>query len=115
LRDEVEDDEEGAGHGAEGEEALGEVADSLFDDVVDDTGCFAFVGFVWAGDLAGDAEGFCVERGLGDKAVGEGYAEKAGDEGCKTEEEDVPMEAGWFTQGSSLPWAMREDTGKSHD
>jgi hypothetical protein len=34
----VEDGEERAGHGAEGEEALGEVADALFDDVVDDAG-----------------------------------------------------------------------------
>jgi hypothetical protein len=44
----------------------------------------AFVGvdFVGVRDESGDAEGFSVERGLGDEAVGEGEAEKAGDAGC---------------------------------
>jgi hypothetical protein len=62
----VEDDEEGARHGAEGEEALSEVADALLDDMVDYAGGLAFVGFVWVGDLAGDAEGVGVEGRLGD-------------------------------------------------
>lgn len=49
LGDEVQDDEEGAGHGAEGEEALGEVGEALLDDVVDDAGGVAFVRFVGVG------------------------------------------------------------------
>lgn len=57
LGDEVEDDEEGSAHGAEGEEALGEIGDALFDYVVDDAGgvAFGWAGFVRVGDLAGDA------------------------------------------------------------
>lgn len=79
LGDEVQDDEEGAGHGAEGEEALGEVGEALLDDVVDDAAGVAFVRFVGVGRLAGDAERFGVEGGLRDEAVGKGDAEEAAD------------------------------------
>ncbi|KAJ8105878.1 hypothetical protein OPT61_g9914 [Boeremia exigua] len=48
----VQDDEERAGHGAEGEEALGEVGDALLDDVVGGAFCGAFV----AGDAGGEAQ-----------------------------------------------------------
>ena len=49
--------------------------------------------------LAGDAKGVGVERGLGNEAIGKGYAEKASDAGCQAEEEEVPVEACGFAEG----------------
>lgn len=74
----MEDDEEGPGHGAERENALGQVGDALLDDVVNDSGGVAFrvTGFGLVGYLAGDTEGICVERCLRDEAVGEGDPEE---------------------------------------
>jgi len=98
LRDEVQDDEERAGHGAEGEEALSEVGDALFDDVVNDAAGVAFVCFVGVGRFAGDAKRFGVEGCLRDEAVGEGDAEEPADAGGQAQEEDVPVEAGGFAE-----------------
>ena len=101
LRDEVEDDEERTGHGSEGEEALCEVGDALFDDVVDFCGDVPFVGalFIGVGDYFGDAERGGVEWCLGDEAVGEGNPEEAGDASGEAEEENVPVETGGFAEG----------------
>ena len=77
---------------------MGEVAGALFDNMVDDTVCFAFIVFVWIGDFANDAEGISVERRLGNKAVGEGNPEDAGNECGEAEEKDVPMEARGFSE-----------------
>jgi len=73
----VEDDEERTRHGAEGQEALGEVGDALLDHV----GGFKGVGghsavpglvvVVVGADGLGDAERLGMEWGLGDEAVGE--------------------------------------------
>ncbi len=78
----MEDNEQGPCHCTEGQETLGEVADALFDDMIDDAGCFAFVCFVFVGFLAGDAEGVGMEGSLGDQTVGEWDPEEAGDAGC---------------------------------
>lgn len=40
-----------------------------------------------------DTKGFGVERGLWDKAVGEGNAEKTSNSGCAAEKKDVPVKA----------------------
>ena len=69
----MENDQEGAGHGDEEEEALSEIADALFDDVVYDPDCCSRRSlFGWVRDLFGDAEGVCVERSLRNETVGEG-------------------------------------------
>ena len=70
--------------------------------MIDDACGVAFgirVGFGLVVDLAGDAECVGVERGLGNEAVREGNAEKAGDAGRETEEEEVPVEACGFAEG----------------
>lgn len=65
--------------------------------------CYEVSGFVLAFlidglDGPGHAEGFGVEGGLGDQAVGEGKAEDASDPGGESEEEEVPVEAGRLLQ-----------------
>ena len=57
------------------------------------------VGFGFVVDLAGDAEGGGVKRGLGNEPVREGNAEKAGDPSCEAEKEDVPVETCGFSKG----------------
>lgn len=94
----MQDNKQRAGHGAQGHEALGEVADALLDDVVGDANGFAFVGVVFVGDVAGDAESGCVERCLGDETVGEGNTQETGHEGGDSEQPEVPVEAGWLAQ-----------------
>lgn len=91
----MEDDEERARHGAEGQQALGEVGDALLDDVV---GYLFRIPFL-VGLGARYAEGGCVEGRLGYEAVGEGDAQQACDARGEAEEEDVPVEAGWFSEG----------------
>lgn len=61
----------------------------------------AFVGAIFVGVLRGDcdAEGLGVEGGLGDEPVGCRDAEEAGDACGSAEKEDVPVEAGWFSEG----------------
>ncbi|KAF7552254.1 hypothetical protein G7046_g7464 [Stylonectria norvegica] len=97
VRNQVDDDEERAGHGAEGEEALGEVGDALLDDM----GGFEGVarGSVVVSYGFGDAEGFRVEGRLRDETVGHGEAEEAGDTGGEAQEEEIPVEAGGFAEG----------------
>lgn len=77
--DQVEDYEERARHGSEGENALSEVRDTLLDNMVDHscgvTFCVARLGFI--GDLAGDAKGVGVEGRLRDETVRKGYTEEA--------------------------------------
>lgn len=99
LGDEVEDEQEGAGHGAEREEALREVGDALLDDVRALEHVVPLRLLVCVGLDFRHAEGFGVEWGLGDEAVGEGEPEDAGDAGGQAEEEEVPVEAGRFAQG----------------
>ena len=74
----MQDGQERRGHGDEGEQALGEVGDALLDDVggAEGEGFFrvVVVGVIFRDNL-GDAEGFGVEGGLRDQAVGEGQAE----------------------------------------
>lgn len=94
----MQDAEEWAGHGAESQEALSEVGDALFDDVVNDAAGVAFVSFVGVGRFAGDAERFGVEGCLRDEPVGKGDAEEAADAGGQAQEEDVPVEAGGFAE-----------------
>lgn len=79
-----------------------EVRDTLLNDVINDAGGMALgvrVGFGFVMDLAGDAEGGGVKRGLGNEAVREGDAKKASDPGCKAEKEDIPVEACGFAKG----------------
>ena len=67
--------------------------------MIDDAGGVAFgirVGFGLVVDLAGDAKCVGVEGGLGNEAVREGNAEKAGNACCETKEEEVPVEACGF-------------------
>ena len=67
--------------------------------MIDDAGGVAFgirVRFGLVVDLAGDAECVGVEGGLGNEAIREGNAEKAGDAGCEAKEEEVPVEACGF-------------------
>ena len=85
LGDQVQNNEQRAGHGAQGHEALGEVADALFDDVVGDADGFAFVGVVFVGDVAGDAESGRVEGCLGNETVREGDTQETGHEGGDSE------------------------------
>ena len=56
------------------------------------------VGFRFVVDLAGDAEGSGVKRGLRNEAVREGDAEKASNPGCKAKKEDIPVEACGFAK-----------------
>jgi len=79
LRDEVQDDEKWAAHRPEGEEALGQVADALFHDVVGDTDGLALVGLVLVSDLARNAQCRCVEWCLGNKSVGKRDSQKSSD------------------------------------
>lgn len=101
VGDEVQADEQRPRHGAEGEEALGEVGEALLDDVrgLGEVAALVLALFVDVLDGVGDAEGFGVEGGLGDEAVGEGQAQDAGDAGGEAEEEEVPVEAGGFSEG----------------
>lgn len=83
LRDQVQHDEEGPAHGAEGQEALREIGDALFYDVRDACGDMALGGAVFVGvchDFC-HAERVGMEGRLGDEPVGERDAEKAGDAG----------------------------------
>lgn len=108
LRDEAQDDEQGTGHGSQGQEALREVGDALLDDV----GAFDFPGLVVGAvvvdfvvaafvvravlvvvDDLGHAEGRGVERSLGNEAIGEGQAQDTGYAGGEAQEEDIPVEA----------------------
>ena len=57
------------------------------------------VGFGFVMNLAGDAEGSGVKRGLGNEAVREGDTEKTSDPGCKAKKEDIPVEACGFAKG----------------
>lgn len=100
MGNEVQDDQKRACHGAEGEEALGEVGDALFDDVGDLKGVAAFILalLVELLDGLGDAEGLGVERSLGDETIGEWQAEDAGDTGGAAKEEQVPVEASRFAK-----------------
>lgn len=73
----MQDDEEGTSHGAEGEQALGEVGDALLDDMsafelplLGTTAVTFFVVGSGMDDLA-DAKGLSVEWCLWDEAVGE--------------------------------------------
>lgn len=107
MGEEAEGGEERGGHGAEGEEALEEVGRALLDDVggaedearrVGGGGVVVVFGR-GVRDVGGDAEGFGVEGGLGDEAIGEWEPEEAGDASGQAEEEDVPMEAGGLAEG----------------
>ena len=79
----MQDGEQGARHGDEGQQALGEVGDALLDNVGSAEG--EALRAVWAGAVArvgvhdlGDTEGFGVEGGLRDEAVGVGQTEESG-------------------------------------
>ena len=114
LRDEVYYDEEGARHSAEGEEALREVRNALFDDArgfaLEAVGLgLGGVGRVGDTVLFGYAEGSGVEGRLGDEAIGEGAAEETRDASRKAKEEDVPVEAGGFAEGEF--GALRDERG----
>jgi hypothetical protein len=80
----VDNEEEGPGHCAECKEALGEVRDTLLDDVVGDAAGVALVLFVIVGDGAGYAKGLGVEWCLWDEAVGEGNSQETGDASGET-------------------------------
>ena len=101
VGDEVQDDEQGPRHGAEGEEALGEVGDALLDDVGGFEGEVALVVALFVELLDGprDAERLGVEGRLRDEAIGKGQAEDARDAGRQAEEEEVPVEAGGLAEG----------------
>jgi hypothetical protein len=94
----VQDDQERAGHGAQSQNPLCEIADALLDDVVGDADGFALVGFVVVGDLSCYAECLCVEWGLRDEAIGEGDPQDTGNSGGKTKKKNVPVESGWFAK-----------------
>ena len=100
MGDEVQDDEERARHGAKSEEALGEVGDTLLDDVGGFKGVAAFVLalLVELLDGLGDAERLSVEGGLWDEAVGERQAEDAGNASGAAEEEEIPVETSRFAK-----------------
>lgn len=101
VGDEVQDDEQGARHGAEGEQALGEVGHALLDDVggLERKVALVLALFVKLLDGPRHTERLGVEGGLRDEAVGEGQAEEAGDAGGEAEQEEVPVEAGGFPEG----------------
>lgn len=114
MRDEAQDDEQGAGHGAQGQEALRKVGDALLDDVraFDFPGlvvgavvvAFVVAAFVVGAVLVvvddlGHAKRRGVERSLGNEAVGEGQAQDAGYAGGEAQEEDIPMEARGLFEG----------------
>lgn len=96
LRDQVEDDQEGAGHGDEEEKALRQIADALFHHVVRHPDDVSF-GFL-VRDLAGHAKRIGVEWCLWDQSVGEGDSQKSRNACGQSEEEDVPVEAWWFAE-----------------
>lgn len=100
MWDEMNDDEEGPCHGAEGEQALCEVGYALLHDVGCFVGIFALVDalFVELLDGLGDAERLGVEGGLGNQAVGERQTQDARDTGGDAEKEHVPVEAGGFAE-----------------
>lgn len=103
LGDQVQDSEEGPGHGDKGQKALSEVRQALLDDVggaEGEGGCgFCVAGVLLIRDHLGDAERFGMEGGLRDETVGERQAEEAGDAGGKSEEEDVPVETSGLLEG----------------
>lgn len=59
---------------------------------------FVFALFVQLLDCLGDAEGFSVERCLGDKTVGEWETQDTCNARGYAKEEDVPMETSWFAK-----------------
>ena len=67
--------------------------------MIDDACGVAFgigVGLGLVVDLAGNAKCVGVEGGLGNEAVREGNADKAGNAGCEAKKEEVPVEACGF-------------------
>lgn len=97
LRDQVEDDQERAGHGDEEEKALRQITDALFHHVVRHSDHMPF-GFL-VRDLAGHAKRIGVEWCLWDQSVGERDSQKSRDARGQSEEEDVPVEARWLAEG----------------
>lgn len=55
------------------------------------------------GNLTGYTECRGMEGGLGNKSVGSWKAEKTGNSCGKTQEEDVPMETRWLSEGKLGP------------
>jgi hypothetical protein len=80
---------------------LSKIRYSLFDYVVGFCDNVPFVGafFVKVGDYFCYAQRGGMEGCLWDEAVGEGDSEEAGDTCGEAEEEEVPVEAGGFTEG----------------
>lgn len=60
---------------------MGQIANALFNDMVNDTRRFALVCLVSVRFLACDAERVSVKRSLGDETVRKWNAEEAGDTG----------------------------------
>lgn len=96
LRDQVEDDQEGAGHGDEEKQALRQITDTLFHHVVRHPDHMSF-GFL-VRDLAGHAERIGVEWCLWYQSIGEGDSQKSRDARGQSEEEDIPVKARWFAE-----------------
>ena len=67
-------------------DALGQIANGLFNSMTNDTRCFVLVSLVG------------VERSLRDEAVRKWNAEDASDTGSEAREEDVLMETGWLAK-----------------
>jgi len=55
--------------------------------------------FIGVRDYLCDAEGFGMEGCLGDKTIGEGNSQETCYTSCESQEEEVPVKAGGFTEG----------------
>lgn len=102
LGNEVKHDKERTGHGAEKQQALRQVTDTLLDHVVNypyDLHFACRILVIWAlPDLAGSTQCIRVEGCLRDESVRKWDTKETRDPGGQSEKEYVPVETRWFTE-----------------